>query len=72
MYSLSLDASGDFDGVAILKVHLDSYLTTYVLKTSTETLSIRYHNVYLTVVLLAVVGASVIIPGNSIALYIMY
>ena len=46
---------------------LDTYLTTNILDTFAEPLGIRYHNVY---VILVVVGVGVITPGTSVGLYV--
>ena len=57
-----------FDEVAPLEDDLDPYLTTSVLDTFTETLAIRYHHVYVIVIVVGDVGAGVTTPATGVGL----
>ena len=54
-----------FDGDDTFEVDLDTYLTTNILDTFTETLSIRYHHMDVTVF---VADAGITAPGTGVGL----
>ena len=55
-----------FDGVALLEVDLDAYFATNIL--DTETLSVRFHNMCVVMIVVGVVSAGVTTPGTGVDL----